>query len=101
MEESQQLSDMWLENLKELISCQRDKINQLRIGFEQMKSENTSLKLKLNDREQKIYQLEKKLRSLNVANKLVKCVGAVLAFHRVAILPGNLEKHEITLNLTF
>ena len=72
MEVSQQLSDMWLENLKELIGSQRSKISQMRVAFERVKSENTSLKVKLNDREQKIYQLEKQLRSQNAADKLVK-----------------------------
>jgi len=69
MEVSQQLSDMWLENLKELIGSQRSKISQMRVAFERVKSENTSLKVKLNDREQKIYQLEKQLRSQNAADK--------------------------------
>jgi len=69
MEESQQLSELWLKNLKELINTQHAKINQMQLFVDRVRGENKSLKTKLNDRDQKISHLENQLKCLSGAKK--------------------------------
>ena len=69
MEEN--LSELWLNNLKDLISSQNAKMKQMKLEYEIISNQNKSLKAMVSTMETKNAQLENELNELKGVKRFV------------------------------